>query len=251
MENSKPFLNPDFAKIKEKYSHFLVEVRKKLIFTGFVFLIATFAGFIFYERIIKFLVELLSLNGVNIVFTSPFQFINLSISIGVAVGLITIFPLLVAQIVLFLKPALKRKEFRMITKILPFSLILFLIGFFFGAGVMKWQIDIFLTRASALGIGNVLDISRLLSTIVLTSAVMGVGFQFPIILLLLMRLRIVNYKQLGKKRSWIYLGSFIFAIFLPADSILADILLSLPLILLFELTLLIGYLYEKKRSRNN
>lgn len=251
MENSELFSNPDFTEIKDKYSHFLVEVRKKLIFTGFVFLIATLSGFVFYERIIKFLVELLSLNGVNIVFTSPFQFINLSISIGVAVGLITVFPILVAQIVLFLKPALKRKELKTVTRILPFSLILFLIGFFFGAFVMKWQIDIFLTRAAALGIGNVLDISRLLSTIVLTSAVMGVGFQFPIILLLLMRLNIVRHKQLSKKRSWIYLGSFIFAIFLPADSIIADIFLSLPLILLFELTLLIGYVYEKRRSKNN
>jgi len=251
VENSKPFLNPDFAKIKTKYSHFLIEVRKKLIFTGFVFLIAIFTGFVFYEKIIASLVKLLSLNGVNIVFTSPFQFINLAISSGVAVGLIVIFPILVVQILSFLKPALKRKEFKMVTKFLPFSLTLFLIGFIFGALVMKWQIEIFLTRASALGIGNVLDISRLLSTIILTSALMGVGFQFPMILLLLMHLRIVTRKQLSKKRLWIYLGSFIFAILLPADSILTDIFLSLPLIFLFELTLLIGYVYEKKRSKSN
>jgi sec-independent protein translocase protein TatC len=251
VENNKPFLSPDLVKIKDKYFHFLVEVRKKLIFTGIVFLIATFAGFVFYEKIIKFLVSLLSLSGVNIVFTSPFQFINLSISCGVTVGLIVIFPILIAQILSFLKPALKRKEFKMVTKFLPFCLILFLIGFFFGAFVMKWQIEIFLTRASALGIGNMLDISRLLSTILLTSTLMGVSFQFPIVLILLMRLKIVNHKQLSKKRLWIYLGTFILVLFLPADSIITDVLLSLPLILLFELALLIGYVYEKKKSKNN
>lgn len=248
MENNNPLSGPNLAKIKDKSFHFFKEVRKKLIFTGLVFLITTFGGFVFYEEIIKFLVNLLSLDGVNIVFTSPFQFINLAISSGIAVGLIVVFPILLVQILLFLRPALKRKEFKTVTRFLPYSLILFLIGFSFGAYMMKWQIGIFLTRASALGIGNVLDISRLLSTILLTSSLMGVGFQFPIILILLMRLRVISRKQLSKKRSWIYLGSFIFAILLPADSIIVDIFLSLPLIFLFELTLLIGYLYEKNRK---
>ena len=248
MENNIP-PNPDFAKIKSEYFHFVKEFRKKLIFTLIIFVIATFTGFIFYEKIIAFLIDLLSLEGINIVFTSPFQFINLSISCGVAIGLITVFPILVAQILSFSKPALKRNEFKMVTRFLPYCLILFLIGFALGAYIMKWQIEIFLVRASALGIGNVLDISRLLSTILLTSTFMGVGFQFPIILILLMRLRIISPQQLGKKRSWIYLGSFIFAILLPVDSVLADIFLSLPLILLFEVTLLIGYLYEKKRVK--
>jgi len=106
-----------------------------------------------------------------------------------------------------------------------------------------------MTRASALGIGNMLDISRLLSTIILTSSLMGAGFQFPIVLILLMRLKIVSRKELSKKRLWIYLGSFIFAILLPADSILTDIFLSLPLIFLFESALLIDYLYEKRQKR--
>lgn len=251
MENNQFFLNPDLAKIKKKYSHFLTEVRKKLIFTLILFFVVTLTGFVFYEKIIKFLVSFLSLNGVNIVFTSPFQFINLAISCGIAVGLVITFPILVVQILSFLKPALKRKEFKMVTRSLPFCLTLFLIGFFFGAFAMKWQIEVFLTRASTLGIGNVLDISRLLSTILLTSALMGVGFQFPVVLMLLMRLEVVSHKQLSKKRWWIYLGSFIFAIFLPADSIITDIFLSLPLIFLFELTLLVGYVHEKRKSKNN
>ena len=206
-----------------------------------------FIGFIFYEKIIKFLIDLLSLKGINIVFTSPFQFINLSISCGVATGLIAVFPLFVAQVLSFLKPALREKEYKMVVRFLPFSIFLFLIGFTFGALIMKWQIDIFLARSVSLGIGNVLDISRLLSTVLLTSALLGVGFQFPIVLLLLMRMGIIDRQQLSKKRPWIYLGSFIFALFLPPDSILADILLSLPLIILFEFTLILNRLFQRKK----
>lgn len=247
MENIKSLSSPQLAALVSKYSPFLKEAKKRILFTLYVFVAAMFAGFFFYEDIIKFLISLLSLNGINMVFTSPFQFINLAISCGVATGVIAVLPLFIAQILSFLKPALMRKEFRMIVRAVPFCLILFLIGFIFGALIMKWQIEIFLTRSVALGIGNMLDISHLLSIVLITSALMGAGFQFPIVLLLLMRMGILNQHQLAKSRLWVYLGSFIFAILLPPDSILADILLSLPLIILFELTLLINHIWGLKR----
>jgi len=111
---------------------------------------------------------------------------------------------------------------------------------------MKWQIQIFLAKSTSIGIGNVLDISKLLTTVLLTSALMGVGFQFPIVLLLLLRLGIVKPHQLSKYRPWIYLGAFIFAIILPPDSILADILLTLPFIFLFEFALVMNRILQKK-----
>lgn len=240
MENIKPLWSPEFKVAFDKYSHFFVEVRKRAVFTFVVFAVTTFSGFIFYDKIIKFLVDLLSIKGINIVFTSPFQYINLAIACGVAFGIIITFPLLIVQILSFLKPALERKEYKTVLGLLPFSLVLFLVGFIFGAIIMKWQIGIFLDRSVTLGIGNILDISKLLNTVILTSILMGVGFQFPIVILLLLRLGIFKRNQLAAQRKWVYLASFIFAILLPPDSILADIFLSLPLIILFEVTLIIG-----------
>jgi sec-independent protein translocase protein TatC len=248
VENTKPFQSPELTAIIDKFSPFLREVRKRILFTFSVFAIATIAGFVFYEDIIKFLVSALSLEGINIVFTSPFQFINLAFSCGVVTGLVVVFPLIIIQIMHFLRPALKKIEYKMTVKFLPFSIILFLIGFAFGSLIMKWQIEIFLTRSLSLGIGNVLDISGLLTTFFLTSALMGLGFQFPIILLLLMRIKVISHQQLSKKRLWIWLGSFIFTLFLPPDSILADIFLSLPFIFLFEFTLILNRILERKRA---
>lgn len=240
MENTTPSESPEIKATIDKYSPFLVEAKKRLVFTLCVFAAATLVGFFFYEKIIKFLVDILSLKGINIVFTSPFQFINLAISCGIASGLIVSFPLLVSQILYFLKPALSEKEYKTVIKLLPFSLLLLLAGVTFGFFIMKWQIMIFLDRSLALGIGNILDISRLLTTVLITSVLMGIGFQFPILLILFLHLGIVKRHKLSKIRLWIYLGSFVFAILLPADSILADIVLALPLIVLFELTLLLS-----------
>lgn len=237
--------------VSSKYSLYLVEIRKRILITVFVFAISTVSGFIFYEQIIKFIIVLLSLERVNIVFTSPFQFINLAISCGVAAGLIITFPLLIYQVLSFLKPALREREFKMIVKFLPFFIILFLIGFSFGIFVMKWQIGIFLAKSESLGIGNILDISRLISTVLLVSVMMGLAFQFPTVTLLLMRIGIISSDTLSKRRLWVYLGSLLFVMLLPADSILTDILLALPLIGLFEITLILNRIVERGRLTTN
>ena len=246
MQNIKPVELSDMASIKEKFLPYLAEIRKRIVFTISAFVIATISGFIFYEQIIKILIKAFSLEGINIVFTSPFQFINLAISVGISTGLVVSFPLLVGQVIFFLKPALKKKEYKIITRFLPFSFLLFLVGFIFGLIIMKWQIEIFLARAASLGIGNILDISGLLTTVFLTSALLGIGFQFPIILLLLLRIGIIKHDQLSKKRKWVYIGSLIFAMLLPPDSILADIILTMPLVILFEFTLILNRILGRK-----
>ena len=248
MEDTPLIESSELKSAIDKYSPFLAEAKKRLIFTLCVFATATLTGFFFYEKIIRFLVDILSLEGINIVFTSPFQFISLAISCGIAFGLIVSFPLLVVQILSFLKPALRKIEYKMVIRLLPLSFLLFLTGLIFGFFIMKWQIKIFLDRSLALGIGNILDISRLLTTVLMTSVLMGIGFEFPILLNLLLRLGVVKRQQLTKIRPWIYLGSFVFAILLPADSILADILLSVPLIILFEITLILSKIQKEKLS---
>lgn len=226
------------SSLTAKFTPFIKEVRKRLITIFSVFGISMVFGFFFYEDIIKFLIKGLSLEGINIVFTSPFQFINLAISCGVATGLVFTFPLIISEILSFLKPALKNTEYKLVLKYIPFSLILFAIGFTFGCIIMKWQIELFLQSTLNLGIGNILDVTSLLSTVLITSTFLGVGFQFPIVILILSKLGFITKTSLSKYRSWIYVGAFFFAILLPVDSILADIFLSLPMVILFEVTLL-------------
>ncbi len=162
VENIKPIDTSQFSQLVEKYSPFVSEVKKRLVYTLVVFSLATISGFILYEKVIGFLIRLLDLERINVVFTSPFQFISLSISCGVATGLVVTFPFLIFQILNFLKPALKIKEYKTITRFLPATLILFMAGFVFGALIMKWQIELFISKSLSLGIGNVLDISSLL-----------------------------------------------------------------------------------------
>lgn len=224
----------------EQYMPFLIEIRKRLLFLVSIFLITGVLGFMYYEKLITLILKIFSLEGVNIVFTSPFQFVNLAITSGFLTGIVILFPLILFQVLSFLKPALREREFKIILSLLPLSLVLFVAGFAFGVLIMRYVIILFYQKSLELEIGNFLDISALLSQILITAALMGVAFQFPIVLTVLMRLGVVTYEALTKKRLWVYAVSLIFTVLLPPTDLLSLLLLFLPLAFLFEITLLLN-----------
>lgn len=227
------------------YFPFLLEVRRRILFTFSVFLIVSILGFFYYESIIRFVIRLIKLEGVNIVFTSPFQFINLAISSALLVGIIISFPVIILQILSFLRPALKPKEFKLIISLLPLSLILFAFGFIFGFFIMRYVINLFYTKSLELDIGNLLDISKLLSQILVTSSLMGIAFQYPIVMTVLMKFGVIKHKTLEKQRPFAYVAGLLFAAVLPPTDILSLVLLTLPLVILFETTLLLNRIFLK------
>ncbi|OGM14288.1 hypothetical protein A3A76_00195 [Candidatus Woesebacteria bacterium RIFCSPLOWO2_01_FULL_39_23] len=228
-----------------KYFPYLMEIRKRLFFIAAIFLVSGIFGFIYYEKIISTILHLLNLTGVNIVFTSPFQFFTLSINSGFLVGVIVSAPLIFAQILSFIRPALTKKEYKITITLLPVTIILFILGFFYGVSIMKYIVTIFYQKSQELNIGNLLDINLLLGKIITTGILLGVAFEFPIIMTILMRLNVIKYKDFIKQRFLAYCVAIIFAALLPPTDILSLMLLTLPLVMLFELTLILNKLFLK------
>lgn len=235
--DKNPYLEDDPLDNTERYLPYLYEIRKRLFYTALIFVVASAIGFIFYETIIRFVLDFYSIEGVNIVFTSPFQFINLAIQSSFMVGLIVVFPLLIYQMVAFLRPALSHGEFKKTLLLIPLSLILFLTGLFYGLIIMKYTIGIFYEKSLQLEIGNILDVTSLLSLILLTAILLGVAFQFPLVMTTLIKSGYVSVDFFSKKRFLFYGSSIIFAAFLPPTDLFSLVLLFAPLMVLFEVTL--------------
>ena len=232
----------------DKYQPFIMEIRKRLFFVVSLFLIAAALGFIYYEKVIGLILQAFDIFGVNIVFTSPFQFINLAINSGIIVGLIVVLPLFIYQMMSFLKPALSQKEYKIVMSMIPLSLLLFLFGFTYGIVMMRYVLILFYERSLVLDIGNFLDISLFLSQVLITATLMGVAFQFPIVLTVLTRLKVVKITDLKKQRLVAYSASLIFAAFLPPTDLVSLALLTVPLIVLFESTLFVNKNFLKARA---
>lgn len=240
MSKADTSISTDIDSAVIKYSPFFSEIRKRLIFTLSLFIICAAVGFIYYENIVRFILKIFALEGLNIVFTSPFQFLSLAVNSALLVGFIVMLPLAVFQVLSFIRPALSRAEYKSVLALLPIAILLFISGFTFGVLIMKYVVIIFFEKSVELNIGNFLDVSLFLSQVLMTATLMGIAFQFPIVLTILMKLKVVKYQTVVKQRLLIYGLSLIFAILLPPTDLLSLVLLFLPLALLFELTLLLN-----------
>ena len=237
--------NPPTQTIASRYYPFLLEIRKRFLFVGSLFVIAAIVGFFSFQRIVTLVLGFFSLQGINIVFTTPFQFFTLALNCGLVVGVIVVIPVIIFQLLGFLKPALRQKEYRILVNILPLTLVLFSLGFGYGVMVMKLLLQIFYRTSVSLQIGNVLDIEKFLSNVLLTGLLMGVAFLFPIAMTVLMLLNLVKHSFFERQRIYAYLIAVIFVILLPPPDLISDVVLFAPLVILFELTLILNRVFLK------
>lgn len=242
---------PDLQTAVVRYTPYLSEIRKRLLFVFCVFFIAWIIGFIYYQPIVSYIMGLYNLKGINITFTSPFQYINLAINSGMIVGIIIVLPMVIFQILSFLKPALKPKEFNLVLKLLPLSILLFISGFIFGTWLMNFIISMYSQQASGLAIGNLWDVNKFFSQFFLTAALLGVLFQFPIILTLLLRLGVLKHSSVTKYRIPIYALLLIVVVFLPPTDIFSLVMMFFPLVIIFELALLLNRNAGASRNKQN
>lgn len=221
-----------------RYTPYLSEVRKRLLFIVSIFLIAWTVGFIYYRQIVLFIMNLFDLQGINIAFTSPFEFISLAFNAGLLLGVSFTLPFILFQFFSFFKPALRTNEYRLILSFFPLNIILFVIGFGFGVFMMRFVISIFAQRTAELQIENLWDINLFLTQIVFTALLLGLFFQLPVILSILLKLGALKYSGLTKKRPYIYAVGLIFVVLLPPTDLFSLVAMYLPLVAMFELTLL-------------
>ena len=233
----------DQDKIISKYLPYHKEVQQKLLHVLLVFGVAGAVGFIYYQKIINLIMRIFKLEGINIVLTSPYQFIDLAINAGILVGLSLALPLLGYHLLTFIKPALKNKEYRLILKLYPISLVLFILGFLFGAWIIQLIISLYAKVSLEFSVENLWDLSSFLSQILATGTLMALVFQLPIVLSALLQLKIMNLPALKKSRKYVYTLILVFVALLPPNDIVSLIILTIPPLLLFELTLLLNKAY--------
>lgn len=222
------------------YRVYLEELRKKMMAVLIVFVVGLLSGFLFSNKILIFCLHVFNFSGVNVMVTSPTQLIDLSIYTGILCGILAALPFLIYQVIAFVKPAFKEKEYRLIKKMLPLSIILFVVGAFFGAWVTQLVIAIYSGFSAEFNVGNMWDIQKFFSQVVMTAFLTGLIFQMPVGLTILIRTGIMKRRFLASKRRYVYAILLIIGVLLPPTDILSLVLLLTPLLFLFEIALLLN-----------
>ncbi len=227
----------EIKKYTTEYVEYLEDIRQRVYRLIVIFLAFFAIGFFLTTPLLKIFINLLQIKDVKIITTSPFQTIDLAMSVGISFAIIAILPLVIFQIYSFLKSGLLQKERRFFFMLLPISLLLFVIGFSYGFATLYYALQVIANINLTLGVINLWDISKFISQIVLTSALLGTIFQFPIVLTFLMNIGVMSIKILESKRRHAVVAIFIFVSLLPPTDGLSLIIMSLPLIAIYELTI--------------
>ncbi len=230
--------------LKDSFTEFLPyfeDIQRRFYSSTIIALIFFGIGVLSSGFVIKNIVSVLNYDNVIIATTSPLQFADLAINIGIFCALIVIFPLFIYHLFSFASSALNKKELRAFILNIPVSLFLFTLGFSYGFFILFYSFELLANVNESLGIKNIWDISTFLSQIIITSSLLGFLFQFPLVISLLVKLRILSVAWLRSKRRLVILGLFILTSLLPPTDGLSLVAMASPLYILFELTILINH----------
>jgi sec-independent protein translocase protein TatC len=221
----------------------LNELRKRLSFIIFVIIIFFVLGFYFSNRVIEKIINDLVILNIRLVTLSPLEYILTQIKVGFLSALFIASPLIVYEALIFIKPALTKKEKNAIRLILPSFTLLFLAGIVFAYFVFLRICVYFLANLPIEEVLNLWSINKFISFVFMLCFSFGLIFQLPLLLLILNKLNIVNIKFLRKYRKHIYVLIFILAALITPPDIVTLLITTLPLILLYEASLVFARLF--------
>ena len=232
----------------------LVELRRRLIWCA-VALGVTFAGAMYFAReIFGFLVQpLLRAGQGRLIYTNIFEAFFTEIKVAFFTAIMISFPILAIQIWQFVAPGLYAKEKKAFLPFLLVTPVLFGIGAALAYYVamplalhflLGFEGNVGGVQQDALpGVGNYLDfVTRFMFGF-------GVAFLLPVLLMLMERAGLVTRDQLKRGRRYAILIAFVLAAVLTPPDVLSQFLLAIPLIVLYELSLIAIWFTERRRGK--
>ncbi len=240
-------------------SHF-IELRSRLLNSLILILIIFIISYIFAEQIYNFLVEPYAnavkddQNSRRLIFTALHETFITYIKVAFFSAICLGSPVLLIQIYKFIAPGLYKNEKKAILPYLISTPILFLLGAFLVYYlVMPLAIKFFLSFET-LGSNKTLPIqlepkvNEYLSLIMRLIFAFGISFQLPILLNLLARIGVVNSNYLKTRRRYVIVIIFAIAAILTPPDPITQVGLAIPLLLLYELSIITVRFTESKKE---
>jgi len=238
---AKPQLvKPDEERRMTVIEH-LEELRRVLIISLIAWGIATVVAFILSGWILQLLLVPIKqvIGNQPLYFTRPVEKFLLYFKIGLFGGLVLAAPIIFWQVWGFVAPGLRRNERRFAVGFVASASLLFVFGIFFAF----FALPIALRFLIGFGTSDIKYLPLATSYInfaLLLIAIFGITFELPLAMTMLGLVGIVSPAYLRRKRFWFWLGIFVGANFVtPGADPFTPILLAVPLILLFEASILV------------
>ena len=229
------------------FSH-LVELRDRLIrvlmSVGIVFLCLFPWAKELYALLAQPLLATLPKGG-QMIATDVVGVFLVPMKVALMVAFLIALPYVLYQVWAFVAPGLYAHEKRLAFPLVASSVLLFFIGMAFAYFLVFPTVFGFMSKIAPEGVAWMTDIEKYLSFVLTTFIAFGVTFEVPVIVIVLVKMGIVELKTLKEWRPYVIVGAFVIgAIFTPPD-VISQLMLAIPLCLLYELGMLMARFVSK------
>jgi len=227
---------------------YLLEFRKRLLRSVLVVVVifiplAYFANALFAFVAVPLLAQLPQMHGlIAIGIATPFL-VPLKFALCLAVAISA--PFLLQQLWAFVAPALYRHERRLYRGLLLSSVLLFYLGVTFAYVVVLPLVFQFFIHVAPAAVKVTPDINHYLSFVLKLLFAFGMAFEVPIATLMVIKAGILSRQQLARQRPIVIVGAFVLAMLLTPPDVISQVLLAVPIWLLYELGLGLARLLQR------
>ncbi|MGX6444423.1 twin-arginine translocase subunit TatC [Neobacillus sp. K501] len=225
------------------------ELRKRLIITLGTFILFFIIAFIYVQNIYHWLVGGLE---IKLAILGPSDILWVYLVLASVVSIAGTIPMAAYQIWLFIRPALKESEQKVTLAYIPALFFLFIIGICFGYFVIFPIVFKFLLSMSEGMFMTFFTTEKYFRFLIHMTLPFGVLFELPVIIMFLTSLGVLNPYRLQKMRKYSYFVLIVIAVFITPPDFLSDILVVIPLIFLYECSVLLSkVVFRRKQQQLN
>jgi sec-independent protein translocase protein TatC len=230
----------------------LEELRWRMLWSLLAVAVCAIAGFVLVTRldVLGILIEPIKpfLGGTKLKYLSPTEPFFITLKLAILVGLVLASPVVIYQVWAFLAPALLPSEKRVIVPSLYMGVVLFAAGVW-----MAYEIVLPMTLKFTMGfqtesLEQSIVIGAYLAVVTRILLAFGVVFELPVVILILSALGLVTPEFLAsKRRHAIAIITVLAAVLTPGDVITVTVMMMAPLLLLYELSIVLSRLVARRR----
>ena len=233
----------------------LSELRRRVFICVVAVLAGSAVSFVFFEEIVEILVEPardLGLGtGGELIYTEVTELLTTAIKVSFVSGLILASPIIVSQGVMFVAPGLTRQEKRYLFGFMPVVILAFAGGVAFAYYILTPPALHFLLTFGGDIATPLIRISNIINLMIRLLFWMGLAFETPLVMFLLASLGIASASSLGRfRRYWVVVAFILAAMITPTVDPVNQALVAGPLLVLYELGILLAWLAGRSRSKS-
>ena len=225
----------------------LSDLRRRIIFILISVAVTSAGAYYFIDEILDFVTQAGGIE--DFVFISPTEAFFVIIKLSLLTGLMGAMPFIFYQLWKYIGVALKKNERKYLIYFGPLSYLLFLIGAAFAfRGVLPLGIK-FLLSFSKQNITPLITLNAYVSFLGKMITAFGLMFELPVVILFLSKIGVVTPKTLKKGRKYAIVVIFVLAAFLTPPDVISQIMLAVPVLAMYEISIWICIVVTKKREK--